>query len=48
MNGEGFAFACWLRKKIYLEGWCDNGFHGWHCDLCRMDWEDMKRSSQRT
>lgn len=37
MNGEGFAFACWVRLKVATGEWL-SGDHGWNCPLCRRDW----------
>lgn len=36
MNGEGWAFACWLTLK---EGGQVSAVHGWQCVYCRTNWK---------
>lgn len=42
MNGEGFAFACWIRLNIMHNLWSREG-HGWHCSPCRYEWRGLQR-----
>lgn len=46
MNGEGFAFAAWMRLMIAQERWCLD--HDWKCRTCQMKWRGMQRATART
>jgi hypothetical protein len=47
MNGEGFAFACWVRLSIATYDWNPDS-HGWNCYPCRIQWESIRRATART
>ena len=42
MNGEGFAFSCWVRLNIAIRFWHPDA-HGWDCTTCRYEWKALQR-----